>query len=63
MTDSEKKIIEDIRAFLKWAIENDKEFLWALSNVGHDVNGIFLQVPAFLPRTTGYSDRGTSDGT
>jgi len=54
MTQKELVILQDIVGFIKWSVANQKEFGWILSNLEHDINGILLKEPAFLPRTTGY---------
>ena len=55
MTEGEKTILEDMKGFIEFAIEHDKSFLWTLANLGHDINGLLNQEPAFSPRTAGYS--------
>ena len=57
MTEEEKQKIEDIRAFLKWAIDNDQSFMGTLSNVGHDITGFIIKDRGFTPRTAGYSTK------
>jgi len=54
MTQKELETLQGIVGFIKWSVANQKEYSWILSNVGHDINGILLREPAFLPRTTGY---------
>lgn len=64
MNDEEKKAIEDMRAFLDFALlhAEDVTFFSVLSTIGHDVNGLFNEDKLFLPRTHGYAERMAKDG-
>ncbi|MFH1485752.1 MAG: hypothetical protein ABIH46_06755 [Chloroflexota bacterium] len=61
MNEKDKKTLEDIRAFLKWAIDNGHCFMWALAQVGHDISGLLAGDPGFSPRTAGYSESGNKE--
>ena len=59
MTEEEKKILEDMKGFIDFGIENDMLFEWILAQLGHDISG-FLNGElsrGFTPRTSGYSGK------
>ena len=57
MNNEQKKALEDIKAFIGFAIENDMPFFSILGNIGHDVSGLLNEDDTFLPRTHGYAKR------
>ena len=57
MNDEDKKRIEDIRAFLKWAVDTGHSFGWALAQVGHDIQGFLSWGQGFEPRTAGFAEK------
>jgi hypothetical protein len=53
----EKIVLQDLKAFLEFALENELPLLEVLSTIGHDVRGIIMRDKCFLPRTAGYAER------
>ncbi len=63
MTKQEIKFLEDLRAFLDWAIVNHKamklSFWTVLATLAHDARGLFdyKTDKFFSPRTSGYAKK------
>ena len=55
MSDKEKLALLDLAAFITWSVQNNREYMWCLGNVGHDLSGMVRQEEGFLPRSTGYT--------
>ena len=51
------KIIEDMRAYLAFAIKENVPFYRILGTISHDVKGLLYDDLDFLPRTSGYALR------
>ena len=62
MNEEDKKRIEDIRAFLKWAVDTGHSFYWAMAQVGHDISGLLSGNLPFTPRTAGYAEYAEKEG-
>jgi hypothetical protein len=58
VTEDEKKILEDMKSFIDFSIENDMLFEWVLAGLGHDINGILNGElnKGFVPRSASYAD-------
>lgn len=63
MTDDQKKMLQDLQAFITFALDKDLEFMQVLATIGHDTNGL---LKAYLkrgaenvsnPRTADYDRR------
>lgn len=50
-----KKQLEDLIAFISWAMKTKKDEGYILLNVLHDLCGIANKDVCFLPRTHGYA--------
>lgn len=57
MTNEQRKAVEDLKAYLEFALAEDVPFYSVLGTVGHDIRGLFDEDATFLPRTSGYSER------
>lgn len=57
MHDEQKKALEDMKAFIDFAIAEDMPFFSVLGTLGHDIRGLFEEDATFLPRTSGYAER------
>lgn len=59
MTKNQIKTLEDLKAFIEFAIETGfTTYTAVLATIGHDINGLFdTKDKLFLPRTHGYSKR------
>lgn len=57
MTTEEKQALQDLKAFIEFAINEDMPFFSTLGTIGHDVRGLYDQDETFLPRTHGYFKR------
>lgn len=57
MDEDEKKILEDMKGFIDFSIENGMLFEWVLATLGHDINGILNGElnKGFAPRSAGYA--------
>lgn len=53
---AQEREIEDMIAFIKWADKNGKSASWIAGQLMHDLTGIAMAEPCFMPRTVGYSD-------
>lgn len=51
-------MLEDMKGFIDFNIENNTLFEWVLANLGHDINGILNGElsKGFTPRSAGYAD-------
>ena len=58
MDEEEKKILEDMKGFIDYGMENDMLFEWVLAQIGHDISGILNGElgGGFSPRTADYAD-------
>ena len=52
-----KKQLEDLIAFIRWSINNKQDEGYILSNVIHDLVGIYKKDVGFWPRTAGFAKK------
>ncbi len=57
MNKEQIKALEDLKAFITFAIAEDMSFFSVLGTLGHDIRGLFDEDKTFLPRTNGYAKR------
>lgn len=60
MNEKEKEALQDVKAFIDFAVAQDMPFLNVLGTLGHDIGGLLDGDKFFLPRTHGYAGRVTS---
>lgn len=57
MNTEQIKALEDLKAFIQFAITENMSFYSVLGTLGHDIKGLFEEDDSFLPRTNGYAKR------
>ncbi len=63
ISENERQVLEDVKAFIEFALRNGLSFHSIVSIIGHDVNGLYrygfdlteAEKDAFVPKTCGYS--------
>ncbi len=55
MSEQEVAIVQDMRAFLQFCLENGISSLVAFSTLSHDAGGLLRQEAGFRPKVTGYT--------
>lgn len=54
MTDAEKQVVRDLRAYLDYALETNSPLIRVLGVLVHDARGLTNKVECFSPQSSGY---------
>ena len=57
LTPEQVEVVEDMKAFLEFALNNNVSYWQIIGTLNHDTRGLINEEPAFLPRTSGYSKK------
>lgn len=55
MSEEDVELVQDMRAFLQFCIENGLSSQMAFATLAHDVGGLLREETAFVPKVKGYS--------
>jgi hypothetical protein len=55
ISESERQLLEDIKAFIDFSIDNGFSFQTVMGTLAHDANGVLAGDAYFRPKTAGYA--------